>query len=188
MVCAIYVFCSAWLFLLNISPRKAVSSPAVMCLRGQERFVHVLDEKREDKRFHFRDFQIPQLSSATRSMIWRSFVSPPTSTWWEISTGRPRRTGKSVNFLTLTYQRGVQWAWINRLDVAERAITQDEGLGPAEGLRGHFCTSFFFFVFHFPGPRSIATDLKPRGHVLLNKSDVSPRDQTCLPSGTGETF
>lgn len=82
-------------------------------------------------------------------MIWRSFVSPPTSTWWEISTGRPLRTGKSVNFLTLTYQSGVQWAWINRLDVAERAITQDEGLGPAEGLCGHFCTSFSFFFFYF---------------------------------------
>lgn len=85
----------------------------------------------------------------TRSVIWRSFVSPPTSTWWEISTERLRRTGKSVNFFTLTYKRGVQWAWINRLDVAERAITQDEGLGAAEGLRCHFLFFFFFFFFTF---------------------------------------
>lgn len=118
--------------------------------------------------------------TATRSMIWRSFVSPPTSTWWEISTERLRRTGKSVNIFTLTYKRGVQWAWINRLDVAERAITQDEGLGKAEGLRCHFCSSFLFlfFLFHIPGPRSIATDLKPIGQVLLNKSDVSSHPGT----------
>lgn len=46
--------------------------------------------------------------------------------------------------------------------MAERAITQEEGLGAAEG-----------FFFHFPGSQSIATDWKPIGQVLLNKSDVS---------------
>lgn len=46
-----------------------------------------------------------------------------------------------------------------------------------EQLEGYAATStqafFFFFSPHFPGTRSIATDWKPIGQVLLNKSDVS---------------
>lgn len=112
-------------------------------------------------------------------MIWRSFVSPPTSTWWEISTERPRRTGKSVNFFTLTYKRGVQWAWINRLDVAKRAITQEEGLGAAEG--------FFFSLSGF-SVNSNRLETHRSSSAEQKRCLVSPGDRTRLPSGTGETF
>lgn len=43
-----------------------------------------------------------------------------------------------------------------------------------------FFLSFFFFIFffYFPATRSIATDWKPIGQVLLDKSDVSSHPGT----------
>lgn len=47
-----------------------------------------------------------------------------------------------------------------------------------KGYAAIFAQAFFLFFFHFPGPRSIATDWKPIGQVLLNKSDVSSHPGT----------
>lgn len=55
--------------------------------------------------------------------------------------------------------------------MAERAITQDEGLGAAIPASAPLPT-------HFPGTRSIATDWKPIGQLLRDKSDVSSHPGT----------
>lgn len=67
--------------------------------------------------------------------------------------------------------------WIKRLDAEERAITQDEGLRAARGggvMAGAFALSLFSFFFFFPGIWSIATDWKPIGRVLADKSHGLP--------------
>ena len=73
--------------------------------------------------------------------------------------------------------------WIKRPDAAERAITQDEGLRAAGGevvvvvlggwgYGGASCAQPLSFF--FPGIWSIATDWKPTGRVLVDKSDGLP--------------
>lgn len=125
------------------------------------------------QKLNFRDFRfcrcLPLANNHDKVNDWEVICLP--LTWWEILTKKVRRTRKVSTFSLWHISEAVQCVWIKRLDAAERAITQDEGLRAAEGLRrGHFVFNLFFF----PGIRSIATDWKPIGRVLVNKSDGLP--------------
>lgn len=188
MVCAIYVFCSAWLFLLNISPRKAVSSPAVMCFRDRKGLFTCWMRKGRTKDFISGTFRFP--SCLPRQGQWfgghLSPLPPPPDEKYR--PGGREELGKASTFSLWRIREAYSERGLTDLMWQRELSLRMKDWAQLKGYAAIFAQAFFFFVFHFPGPRSIATDLKPRGHVLLNKSDVSPRDQTCLPSGTGETF
>lgn len=114
--------------------------------------------------------------TATRSMLWRSFVSPPPP---PDEKNRPRSREEPGKVSTFSL-------WRIREAYSERGLTdlmhQREPslrMRDREQMKGYAAISardfflFFFFFFHFPGIQSIATDWKPIGQVLLNKSDVS---------------
>lgn len=99
------------------------------------------------QKLNFRDFRfcrcLPLANNHDKVNDWEVICLP--LTWWEILTKKVRRTRKVSTFSLWHISEAVQCVWIKRLDAAERAITQDEGLRAAEGLRrGHLCSTFFF--------------------------------------------
>lgn len=123
---------------------------------------------------NFRDFRLVRLSPLANNhdkvnALEVICLPPPDENYWPRSCEEPEKC-HSATFSLWHISEAVQWVWIKRLDVAERAITQDEGLRTAEGLhRGHLLSTFFF-----PGIWSIATDWKRIGRALADKSDGLP--------------
>lgn len=114
--------------------------------------------------FRFRHCLILQIT-ATRSMLLEVICLPPSPThpMRSIDHGAVKKqgSGMSSTFSLWHISEAVQWVWIKRLDVFEKAITQEKRLRAAEGLlRGHLRQTPFLF---FPGIWSIATDWKPIG-------------------------
>lgn len=114
--------------------------------------------------------------STARSEPRRSFVSlPPDEKYWPRSCEEPGKC-HSATFSFWHMSEAEQWVWIKRLDMEERAITQDEGL---RGYAGAICAQPFFSGYTVSGSR-LETHRSSSDRQKRRLTHVSSR------SGTGQ--